>query len=339
MAKARRYKPSKYHPSQETFSAPLAVPLTHESRWSGCGSERGPFSIVRFNFILEHRPLRAIGYGDVAQHIEGSAGSQVSSRRLIRYEYERVTTHSILEEHLDSSEVVSKIQDDVSLEAPGLATFKLGASLEGHLSSAFRDAQSFQTVEARRLTFEQEVNVKVAGGSEASVHAVPYRRWAMKVRLSHIDFLTVEYRPRFGRARIERCKDPQLRDAYSSHTNYRKSGLALGEYRYWRPMGGADTTVISRAKHQKFHINPLDVDFRPSDGDDRTFYDLKLFKGTPSLYKISNAAFPLKAEQRRDAWTDDDLLALLDVEPTDVVWIWEFRRRLRRKRVLRRQPG
>lgn len=322
----------KYRPSREPFSAPLAVPLAHESRWSGSGSDLGPFSIVRFNFLLRHRPLEKFGYGEAAQHIEGSAGTEVSSRHLIRYEFERVTTSSILEEHLDSSDVASKIQADMGLEAAGLSAFNFGASVEEHFSSAFRETRTFQVVDGRRTIEEREVSVKATGGSSPAVHAVPYRRWAMQVRLNHIDFLTVEYRPRLGGLRVQRCKDPEVLDSHSSHTNYRACGVALGEFRYWRPEGGPETTVVSRDQHQEMHINPLHVGFRAADAADRKFYDLKGFRGTPSLYKISNAAFPLKAEQRRVAWTDDELLALLDVEPRDAAWIWEFRRRIRRKR-------
>lgn len=330
MAKTRRLK---YRPNREPFSAPLAVPLTREARWSGCGTNYGPFSVVRFNFLLEHRPLEKFGYGNAAEHIEGSAGSQVTSRLLIRYEFERVTTSSILEEHLDSSEVVSRIQADIGLESPGLATFKLGSGLEEHLSSAFRETRTFEVTEARRSIREREVNVTVDGGSAPSVHAVAYRRWAMTVKLNHIDFLTIEYKKRAGGTRIQRLKDPQLPDSYSSHTNYRSSGLSLGEFRYWRPMGGAEATVIARSQHQDAHINPLHVGFHAHEDAKRRFYGLQEFRGTPSLYKISNAAFPLKHEQRRVAWTDEELLRLLDVEPKDAVWIWEFRRQLRRKRM------
>lgn len=330
MAKTRRSL--KYRPNREPFSAPLAVPLTHESCWTGCGSKTGPFSIVRFNFILQHRPLDKYGYGDAAEHLEGATGSEVTSRHLIRYEYERVTTSSILEEHLDNSEVVSRIQADVTLESPGLASFGLGSSLEEHLTSAFRETRTFEVSEARRTTREHEVSVKVDGGSSPSVHAVAYRRWSMAVRLNHIDFLTVEYKPRLGGSRVQRCKVPEILDSYSSHTNYRASGLALGEFRYWRPMGGAEATVVSRARHEAEHVNPLHVGFRAPEVNDRRFYDLNDFRRTPSLYQISNAAFPLKHEQRHVAWTDESLLRLLDVEPKDAVWIWEFRRQLRRKR-------
>lgn len=330
-------KRPRYEPAQETYSAPLAIPLTHESSWAGCGSSLGPFHVVRFNFILEKSPLRVTGYGDAVAHLESLKGAELTDRRLIRYEYERVSTSTIIEEHLTNSEITSSIQADAQVEATGLATFKYASQIESHLSHAYRENFQFEVRDGRKTTVEREISFRVTGGSPPGVLAVPFRRWAMKVRLNHIDFLTVTYVPRAGKWRMERLKEPVLLSSTSMQANYRPSGLSLGEFKYWVPLGDADTTLVDRDLQYERQINPLDVAFEATAAIDRQFYDLNKFrKKTPSLYKIANAAFPLKAKQRDTAWTDDELLKLLDIEPKEAVWIWEYRRAIRRKQQLER---
>lgn len=316
-----------YHPTEEAYSVPIAVVAAHETTWHGCGTDCGPFSLVRWNLLLARRPLGKYGYGDPVEHQESAPGSQVTSTVKLSYEYERVTVSSIIEEHLNTSEVATRLQSDQTISAPELAQLKLSEGLEERLSNSFRTSRSFQSTEARRVRQEHTVGITINGGSEPSVLAVPYERWAMSVRLNHIDYLSVEYRPRYGKWRYERCKEPGLLDGTQSHMNWRGSGIALGEFQYWVPAGKAQATNIAREKHRKSHINPAHVDFLPGDPEDRKFYDLKAFRGVPSLYKISNAAFPLKHDQRKAAWTDAELLDLPDQEEgSESLWYWDFQR-------------
>src|SRR5690606_9307971 len=147
----------------------------------------------------------------------------------------------------------------------------------------------------------------------------------------HVDYLVVSYRATHGGLRVRRVKSPALTNANAGHQNFTPYGLLLGRYRYWLPEGNASRNLVSVSEHRAGHINPQHVSFHPDATGDRRFYDLSPFKRTPSLYKISNAAFPLKDSQRRESWTEDDLLLLPDWEVQDSSWAWEARRRLRRK--------
>ncbi len=315
----------------ETFSAPLAVSLTHESEWSTTASKLGPFGIYRLNLILKHRPLQAFGYGDAAEHVASSTGTELSTRQLIRFETEQIKTSSILQEHLESMDLTSTVNAGAEAKVAGLGSAKFAGVLAEHLSSAFRETRTIEFSKSNRVSMEREVSVSVTGGSGPSVHSVPYQRWAMSVRLSHIDYLEVEYRKINGGFRVRRCKEPALAGARASHSNFIPSGLPLGEFRRWRPIGGADTNLISVADYNNSHINPRHVELLPPRDRKAKFYGLQNFRNTPSLYKISNATFPLKASQRRTAWSDAELLALLDSEPRETAWIWELRRQSRRR--------
>lgn len=321
----------RYRPSRETFSAPIAVALTHESEWDAHGNHLGPFSIHRLNFSLEMYPLGVFGYGEAAEYVASPSGTTMTMRQLIRYEFERVDRVSILQEHLESSDLTSALHAKAQTGPVGLGSASFAASIEEHLTESFRENRTVESSNVMRSAQEREVSVEVPGGGGASVHAVPYERWAIAVRLSHIDYLEVVYRVTHAGLRIRRTKSPELIDERTTHTNYRPSGVPLGELRFWRPSGGANTNLIPLGEYNQNHINPRHVDVRSPKDPKTKFYGLGDFRRTPSLYKISNAAFPLKATQHHTTWTTEDLLALRDLEPNATAWIWERRRHTRRK--------
>lgn len=328
---------SRYRPTSETYSAPFSVPLAHESAWDGAGAPLGPFKVVRFNFLIEHYPLSGIGYGEAVAHLESPDGADVTDRRLLRYEVERVTTASMLEEQILSSELISHIKADLSAKAANLADFSFGSDLETHVAMSFKTNTSLEVREGQKISLEREVAFNIKGGSPAAVYAVPYALWGMSVRLNHVDFLTVRYQRKTRGLRVERSKDPALfteanAERFRSHVNIRESGLLLGEFRYWKAIGDASTTLVPRARHGEDQINPAHVEFIASPVVDRRYYGRRQFRSTPSLYKIANAAFPLKKTQRDEAWTNDELLEMLESEPSEIAYIWEAHRRWRRRR-------
>lgn len=323
----------RYHPHPVAFSAPLAVRLSHEAGWECYAKELGPFQVNRFNFVLRHRPLSEYGFGDAVEHVTSTLGTEMSSTEKFLHEFEHVDSRSILREQLETSGFTSSSKLNFDPTLAGVGGLALAASLEKSLAKSFKESRTVESSARSRKVTEREVNVKFLGGSEPSVHTVPYQRWELSVQLSHIDFLKVVYKPTHAGLRVRRFKDPELKEGRSSHSNLHISGLELGSFYYWVPVGGASTTLVGRAKYDDERINPVHIDFSPSLNGVPPIYDLKLFKATPTLYQISNAAFPLKARQRREAWTDEDLLMLLDEEPGNTAWIWERRRILRKRRL------
>src|SRR5215218_10426259 len=92
-----------YNALVETFSAPLAISLAHESEWDGAGTDLGPFRVARANFLLKHYPLRERGYGDAVEFLAAPAGTELTTRRRVKYSVERVDAFSLLQEHIESS--------------------------------------------------------------------------------------------------------------------------------------------------------------------------------------------------------------------------------------------
>jgi len=291
----------------------------------------GPFTVARFNFTIEHRPLGERGCGDVVQTIVSPVGAEMVYRQRLVFDYEEVETQSILQEHLQSSGLTARLGATLGAGLENIGNADLSSALESGFTESLRESRTVDTARTRRFTAEQEVAITLPGGGERAVLSVPYRKWAMSLRLHHTDYLKVTYQPSRGGLRVRRTKEPAITEDNSSHQNYTSSGLLLGEYRYWRAEGEAGKNLLSAEEHSALHINPLHVSFHPDESNDRKFYNLDLFASTPSLYKISNAAFPLKASQRIEEWTEESLLTLRDLEPDETAWIWEIRRRRNRK--------
>lgn len=322
----------KYRPGKQPFSTPLSVPLTRPSAWRCDSPGDGPYDIMRLNFLLERRPLLETGYGDALGSIVGSPQSQIQTREKLTYSYTEVDSHSLVEEHLQTSGLTAKLGADARLGSEHFGSAGFSAALESNLTETFRTTRGFDSVRTRTFDREEEVTVTVEGGQERAVHAVPYRRYELSVRLHHVDYLRVSYEPTFAGLRVRRVKEPSLVSSRDGGVqNYRKSGLLLGRYLFWQQEGDAGRNLIPVSKHEKHHINPQHVEFVLDETNDREFYSLSPFRDTPSLYKISNAAFPLKESQRHENWTEEDLLGLQEWVVRDSSWVWEARRRHRRK--------
>lgn len=308
---------------------PLSIPLTRPSAWSNSGEPDGPFHILRLNFLVKERQLLDTGYGEATASIVSPVNTQVEARQKVTFEYEQVDTTSLVEEHLLSSGLTTKLSADLRLGRDKFGTAGFSSALEEQLIESLHTTRTVSSARTRKVTREEEVTVTITGGNERAVHAAPYRLHEMTVRLSHVDYLTVSYASSHAGLRIHRVKTPELPDGEVLHRNWTPYGLLLGAYRFWVREGDAGRNLVSVSEHEASHINPAHVRFIPDESDDRRFYDLSPFRGTPSLYKISNAAFPLKDSQRREVWSEADVLALSEWE-VDSAWSWENLRRRRR---------
>lgn len=322
---------SRYRTVARPVSSPLAIPLTRPSTWKCKGDENGPYEIVRFNFLVEERPLLETGYGTASASISAPTGAEIQTREKVLFEYQQVDSSSIVQEHLQSSGLTTKMSADARLSSEAFGSAGFASALEEHFTESFRAEQTVSTVRTTSFSREEEVTVTVSDSKERYVHAAPYRLHEMSVRLNHVDYLTVTYEPTHAGLRVRRSKSPALVDNDKSHANFTKWGLLLGSYRFWRREGDAGRNLIPLSEYEAEQINPQDVIFIPDGTDNRRFYGLDDFTRTPSLYKISNAAFPLKESQRRENWSEEELLALDDWILPDSAWAWEARRRRRRK--------
>lgn len=330
---------SKYAAVPNTLSSPLAVPLARPSSWRCDGDADGPYEIMRFNFLVEERPLRKTGYGDAKDSLVSPANAELQTRTRVTFEYDQVDSTSLVQDHLQSSGFTDGLSADMRLNSEAFGTAGFSSALEEHFTETFKTTQTIESARTMRFTREEEITITAQGGAERSVHAAPYRLYEMSVRLHHVDFLKIRYRSTHAGLRVRREKEPALATADALHRNFHGYGLLLGSYRFWRREGNASQNLISVSDYESQRINPQHVSFHPDNSGDRRFYNLSQFKRTPSLYKISNAAFPLKESQRRDSWTEEDLLLLKDLEDGDSSWAWENRRRTRRRAWVLAGPG
>lgn len=325
----KSFKP-RYKAVPKTVSSPLALRLTRPSSWHSDDDVDGPYDVVRFHFLVEERPLLEKGYGDATESITSSTNATMETRKKVTFHYEEVDTTSLIQEHMQSSGLAAKLNADARLGSESFGSAGFASALEENFTETFNTTHTVESARTKSYTFEEEITVTVVGGEERAVHAAPYRRYEMTVRLHHVDYLVVKYISTHGGLRVRRVKTPPFVNPDKSHQNFVSSGLLLGRYEYWRPEGNASRNIVSVTEHEANHINPRDVTFEPDDTNDRRYYDRRLFDGTHSLYKISNAAFPLKDSQRRKTWTEGEIEQLPEWDFRDSSWAWENLRRKRR---------
>lgn len=332
MGTKKNGKRRKYISDIEVVSCPLAIRLTKESAWDKIGGDLGPFYIARLNFITRKSPTQEFGYGDSAGYFKAPTGANLTAGKKTSCEYVRVDEVSLFQEEITSSDITTSLKAELGDSILGLTGANIAAGIERHLATSFNESRTINSSETLRFAEERSVDIGIIGGNESAVCAVPYQRWKMSVCLSHVDWLQVEYCKEKAGLRVRRVKRPNLIESHSSHSNIEISGQIVGNYYYWVPIGEADTTIVTASEYQRDRINPRNVQFKPSESKKSQVYDLRRFRKTPSLYKIANAAFPLKYSQKEQAWTDERLLALLDSEPVETAWIWRVRSRIRRTR-------
>jgi hypothetical protein len=305
------------------LTVPFAENLTKEAGWI----QLSPYlySVARFHLQIEQQQMRDFAVGDVLRTYRTTPHSETE---VVKVFEEEVTTVD-LKETTRSAALSTDLSQQVTAAIAGTVkspfyevSGNLGTSLEqiirSNISEAVRSSATVSRREKKSFTVRQTIK---AGAPELQLAVAGYRKYRQDVYLHYIDYLFVEYRrTAFG---LRRKKRNLPRPVGTAHVNLIPIHIPLFRLIYWN-LEPESSLLYTETEYQNLT--------RVAHPDRVTFEELHAplrlpmppREETPTLYTLSNIAFPLRWVDRKGSWTREELEQIEMNEVEGSAWWYQY---------------
>src|SRR5215216_6632071 len=305
------------------LTVPFAEELTKEAGWTQL--DRYLYFIARFHLQIEQNQMPDFAVGDILRTYRTTPHSETEVVKV----FEEEVTAVDLKETTRSVALSSDVSQRVTATIAGAATSpfynmsgNIGALLEQTIrSSVSESVRSSATVSRReKKTFTVRQVIK-SGAPEPQVAVAGYRKYRRDVYLHYIDYLFVDYRrTALG---LRRKKRNLPRPIGTAHINVIPVHLPLFRLFYWN-LEPESSLVYTETEYQNLT--------RLSHPDRVTFEELPKSmhlpmparEKSPTLYTLSNIAFPLRWIDRKGPWAREELEQIEWDEAEGSAWWFQY---------------
>jgi hypothetical protein len=305
------------------LTIPFGEELTKEAGWI----QLNPYLYftARFHLQIEQYQLRDFAVGDVLRTFRTTPHAETE---VIKVFEEEVATVD-LNETTRSAALSKDLTQQVTATIAGAAKspfYEVSANIGGLLEQAVRSSvaesvRSSVTVSRReRKTFTVRQAVR-AGAPELQVAVAGYRKYRRDVYLHYVDYLFVEYRrTAFG---LRRKKRNLPRPVGTAHINLIPMHLPLFSLFYWN-VESESSLLYTETEYQNLTkvAHPDRVTFAELHEPIRL--PMPAREEPPTLYTLSNIAFPLRWIDRKGPWTREELEKIEWEEAEGSAWWYQY---------------
>jgi hypothetical protein len=305
------------------LTVPFAETLTKEAGWVQLN--RYLYFIARLHLQMQQTQLRDFAVGDVLRTFRTTPHTETE---VVKVFEEEVTTVD-LNETTRSATLSNDLTQRVSATIAGAAKSPLyevsgniGASLEQAIRSSISESvRSNMTISRReRKTFTERQTVK-QGAPELLVAVAGYRKYRRDVYLHYIDYLFVEYRTTaFG---LRKKKRNLPRPVGTAHVNLIPMHIPLFRLSFWK-LEAESSLVYTETEYQS--LPKVERPDRVTFSELREPLRLRMpgREEQPTLYTLSNIAFPLRWIDRQGPWTREELEQIEMEEAEGSAWWYQY---------------
>ncbi len=300
------------------FSIPFSTELTEEDTWIDVDNgrqkaQKTKFFIARCHFALQIKQSSdPISYGNIIAAFEAPEGVSHGKIRSLEYEHREINFEKTVSQALMKSDHVHKFISELS----GVLGVKNVSQIEvkdreevlTKLSSTFSKEFSLERTSINTVTESVSLSTDIHNTvNKRLVFVEGFKRIEADLVLTYIDYIYVSYKTNMFGMRKVRKKVPSF-NSDGSKRNIIKIDKPLSKFSYWQQMKNS-SLVIPEGQWTLQVNDPEEIIIQSINQSDVVG---RGFPKVPSLYQISNAAFPLKWIKRRGDWTEDDLIKIED---------------------------
>jgi hypothetical protein len=305
------------------LSIPFPEDLTEEAGWIQL--DRYLYFIPRFHLHIEQNQTSELGFGDILRSFHTTEFSETEMEKSFEEEFTvvdlRETTRSVTLSNDLSQKITATIAGAAKTPFYEVSS-DIGASLERTVRSSLGEALRSTDTVSRREKKTFTISQRIKPGTEELQYAVAgYRKYSQSVFLHYIDYLFVEYKSTtFG---LRKKKRNMPRPVDGEHINRILINLPLFKMLYW------DLETESSLLYTESEYGKLPKVTHP---DRVTFEELRETitlplpsrAEHPTLYALSNIAFPLRWVDRKGPWTREELEKIELEEAEGSAWWYEY---------------
>jgi hypothetical protein len=305
------------------LTVPFAEELTREAGWTQL--DHYLYFAARFHLQIEQHQMHDFAVGDILRTYHTTPHSETEVVKV----FEEEVTAVDLRETTRSAALSKDLSQQITATIAGAAKSPLhevsgniGTLLEQVIrSSVSESVRSGTTVSRReRKTFTLRQAIK-PGAPERQVAVTGYRKYRRDVYLHYLDYLFVEYRRTVLGLRRKKRNLP--RPEGTAHINVIPVHMPLFRLFYWN-MEPESSLLYTETEYQNLtRVAHLDrVTFEELDTT------MRLPRATrqepPTLYTLSNIAFPVRWIDRKGPWTREELEQIEWNEAEGSAWWYQY---------------
>ena len=305
------------------LTVPFGEELTKEAGWIQL--DPYVYFIARFHLHIEQHQTGDFAVGDILRTYRTTPYSQTEVEKV----FEELITMVDLKETTRSAALSSDLTKKITATVAGAAKspfYEVSANIVSTLertvrSSVAESIRSSETVSRReRKTFTVTQTIK-SGAQELQYAVAGYRKYMQDVYLHYIDYLFVEYRrTAFG---LRRNKHNLPRPVGMAHVNLIPIHIPLFRMFYWQ-LEPESSLLFTEMEYQSLPkvARPDHVTFEELHESIRL--PMPAREPSPTLYTLSNIAFPLRWVDRKGPWTREDLEKIEREEAEGSAWWYQY---------------
>jgi hypothetical protein len=305
------------------LTVPFGEELTKERGWI----QLNPYLyfVARFHLHIEQNQTRDFAVGDILRTYRTTPYAETEVEMVFE---EEVTTVD-LRETTRSAALSNDLTEKITATMAGAAkspfyevSANIGAALEqtvrAGVTESIRSGETVSRRERRSFTITQTVK---AGAQELQYAVAGYRKYRQDVYLHYIDYLFVEYRrTAFG---LRRKKRNLPRPVGTAHLNLVPMHIPLFRMFFWN-LETESSLLYTETEYQNLTkvAHPDRVTFHELHEPIRLRMPAR--EENPTLYTLSNIAFPLRWIDRKGPWTREELEQIEMEEVQGSAWWYQY---------------
>jgi hypothetical protein len=305
------------------LTVPFAEDLTKEAGWIQLN--RDLYFIARLHLHIEEHQTRDFAVGDILRTYHTTSHSETEVEKAFE---EEVTTVDLVETTRSaalSNDLIQKLTATIAGAAKSPfyeASANIGTALEQtvrtSVAESVRTSNTVSRREKRSFTVRQTIK---SGVPELQYAVAGYRKYRRDVYLHYIDYLFVEYRrTAFG---LRKKKRNLPRPIGTAHINLIPMHIPLFRLSYWK-LEAESSLLYTETEYQNLT--------KVAHPDRVTFHELHepirlpmpAREELPTLYTLSNIAFPLRWIDRKGPWTREELEKIEWEEAEGSAWWYQY---------------
>ncbi len=307
------------------LTVPFGEELTKEAGWIQLN--RYLYFIARFHLQIEQNQTRDFAVGDILRTYRTTPHSETEVEKLFEEEVTTVDLRETTRSTVLSDDLSQKVTATLAgaVKSPFYeVSSNIGAALERVIRSSVTESiRSSNTVSRReRKSFRVRQTIK-PGAPELQFAVAGYRKYRRDVYLHYIDYLFVEYRrTAFG---LRRRKQNLPRPVGTAHINLIPIHIPLFRLFYWE-LEPESSLLYTETEYQNLTkvAHPDRVTFDALRGREPIRLPMPAREELPTLYTLSNIAFPLRWIDRKGPWTREELENIEIEEAVGSAWWYQY---------------
>lgn len=292
------------------FSVPGIINLTKESGWKVVDEKDTVYFVYRVHFAIKKRAVEdSVRKGEIIQVFEKPERVSINNKVLIEISQEKVLVEEILRQNSFEKEIIDEIKSGFTLGQNELFDTSFKNNFKDIVINKYTEyIKDIHTIKTNN-TKTDEISITLDHYTQQNLFCVNvYQRYAYDIYIVGVDYLCVEYKRSLFGVRRKRSKRPKLSEIRSAPSNYIQIKRLICSIEYWKNIPRS-TVIVPEDKYQREVKDPeeFSINFPDNNTTTKMFLPKDL---SPSLYRIANAAFPLKWIHRKTQWTKEELMQL-----------------------------